>query len=275
MAGWWMTASSLTIPKHSLCGRPFAQGQGKNFVCPCVCGVWAISVSIFFTLTDRWHCALSCMIWHLAGGSILYTWCIGVSGCRKEISVLAGYFLCSDQNAVGNTTLTHERLARDLSLLCPLKLMRCISDQKITPQNSDDESLQRCTEDGGGREGGLLPPTPSLVQSLGPQRVSWLRLFLLFSCLGFWLSYSLRCLSSLNLFFPLFLPHPLFIPPYPVLGLSHGVNLWLWSSRNIGMATHALLCFVSFSLLAGSLTVSMCSCVCTVPYIRCLFLFRA
>lgn len=137
--------------------------------------------------------------------------------------------------------------------------MRCISDQKITPQNSDDESLQRCTEDGGGREGGLLPPTPSLVQSLGPQRLSWLRLFLLFSCLGFWLSYSLRCLSSLNLFFPLFLPHPLFIPPYPVLGLSHGVNLWLWSSRNIGMATHALLCFVS--LLACWLAHILSRCV--------------
>lgn len=62
------------------------------------------------------------------------------------------------------------------------------------------------------------------------------------------LSYSLCCSSSRSLnpfFFFFFFPHPLFIPPHPALGLSQGLNLWLWSYRSIGMATHALLCFVS------------------------------
>lgn len=69
--------------------------------------------------------------------------------------------------------------------------------------------------------------------------------FLSFSSLPVFISdsHSLSGFSFLNPF--LFLSHPLLIPPYPVLCLSQGFNLWLWSYRNIGMATHALLCFVS------------------------------
>lgn len=97
----------------------------------------------------------------------------------------------------------------------------------------DDESLQRCTvgrEDGGeGRAGCCCLPLLLLFSLWGLCWVSRLCLFLLSSCLHFWLLLALL-LFSLNLF-P-FLSHPLFIPLYLVLGLSQGLNLWLWSYRN-------------------------------------------
>ena len=118
----------------------------------------------------------------------------------------------------------------------------------------NDESLQRSHSWQGwwrGREGGLLlllPPTPSLVQSSGPPLgLQASSLSPLFSFLRFWLPLACsvaRPLALSTLFF-FFFPHPLFIPPHPALGLSQGLNLWLWSYRSIGMATHALLCFVS------------------------------
>lgn len=92
------------------------------------------------------------------------------------------------------------------------------------------------------REGRLQPPTLLFFSLWGLWWVSRFHLFLLSSCLHFWLSYSVA--FPLVIFF-LFLSHPLFIPPYLVLSLSQGLNLWLWSYGNIGMTTHALLCFVS------------------------------
>lgn len=142
--------------------------------------------------------------------------------------------------------------------------MRCISNQKITPQKSEMMkafSAAQLAERIDGKGGRAAASHSFLLFSLwGLRWVSRLCLFLLSSCLNFWLSYSLCCFSSLNPF--LVLPHPLFIPPYPVCGLSQGLNLWLWSYRNIGMPTHALLCFVS--LLACWLAHWLCSCVSTV-----------
>lgn len=86
----------------------------------------------------------------------------------------------------------------------PQLLMRCISNQKITPRKSEnDESLQRCTvgrEDGGEGRAGCCLPLLLLFSLWGLRWVSRLHLPLPSPCLHFWLSYSLCCFSSLNLF---------------------------------------------------------------------------
>lgn len=83
-------------------------------------------------------------------------------------------------------------------------------------------------------------PLLLLFSLWGLRWVSRLRLFLLSSCLKFCLSYSLSCFSLSQPFSLSLSP-----TPYLVLSLSQGLNLWLWSYRNIGMTTHALFCFVS------------------------------
>lgn len=155
--------------------------------------------------------------------------------------------------------------------------MRCISNQKITPEKSEMMkafSAAQLAKRMEGKVGGSFCLPLLLFFSLwGLCWVSWLRLFLLFSCLHLWLSHSHSGFSFLNPF--LFLSHPLLIPSYPVLCLSQGFNLWLWSYRNIGMATHALLCFVSLLAcwlahwLAGPIecvfTLYSCHTVCMLP----------
>lgn len=79
-----------------------------------------------------------------------------------------------------------------------------------------------------------------------------LSLFLMFSVWGFFL-FSRPCLpvlfspsSSLIPLVALMVSSlPLFIALYLVLSLSQGLNLCLWSYRNIGMTAHALPWFVS------------------------------
>lgn len=136
--------------------------------------------------------------------------------------------------------------------------MRCISNQKITPEKSEMMkafSVRTVGREGGGegREGCCCCccclPLLLLFSLRGLRWVSRLRLFPLSFPVFVSDSLLLALLLVLSLsqpfFFFFFFPHPLFIPPHPALGLSQGLNLWLWSYRSIGMATHALLCFVS------------------------------
>lgn len=121
----------------------------------------------------------------------------------------------------------------------------------------DDESLQRCTvgrerveERGrGGRAAAAAATSHSSSCSVFGASSGSLG-FVSFSSLPVFISDSLNllCCFFLSIYpstFFSFLSHPLFILPYMVFGLSQGLNLWLWSYRNIGMTTHALLGFVS------------------------------
>ena len=135
----------------------------------------------------------------------------------------------------------------------------------------DDESLQRSHSwqggwRGRGKEGCCCCLPLLLLFSLrGLRWVSRLRLFPLSFPVFASDSLLLALLLVLSLSQPFFFlsPHPLFIPPHPALGLSQGLNLWLWSYRGIGMATHALLCFVS--MLAWRLA----------PWLGCVFMHCA
>ena len=152
-------------------------------------------------------------------------------------------------------SLTNDQSRSVWSPQYPQLLMRCISNQKITPEKSEMMkafSVRTVGRDGGGegREGCCCCCLPLLLlfSLRGLRWVSRLRLFPL--SFPFFVSDSLLLALLLVLllsqpFFFFFFPHPLFIPPHPALGLSQGLNLWLWSYRSIGMATHALLCFVS------------------------------
>lgn len=153
MAGWWMTASSLTIAKHSRCGRPFAQGQGKNFVCVHVwVHVGAISILFHFN-------------WQLTLCSYMYC---TVPLHFHQISI----FLLSSPQTMGH-------LYKWSISACVIATIPTLTDalhlksENHPSKSRDDESLQCCTvgkrwTGSTGREGVLLPPTPSLAQPSGP-----------------------------------------------------------------------------------------------------------
>lgn len=246
MAGWWMTASSLTIPKHSQCGRPIVWGQGENFVCV---HVWMHvgAISIFMTLTDSWHSALTCIVQCLAWGLTLDT----INRVLEVDLFLQWYFLLPRFLYLLSTLkLLCSSQGLQMICLCLCDLLNihshwCVASQiRKSPQKNQrwwkPSALYSWRNDGLEGRACCCLPLLLLFSLWGLRWVCRLRLFLLSSCLHFWLSYSLSCFSLSQPFSLSLSP-----TPYLVLSLSQGLNLWLWSYRNIGMTTHALFCFVS------------------------------
>lgn len=219
-----------------------------------------ITVSIYSTLTDSWHCALTCVIWHLAWRQTLL-FKNALVGKKEILVILQWIFLdsfpsfypeccsCSIHPKLLHNSQALQMICLSLCDLHNIHTRWCDASQiRKSPHKNQrwwkPSALHSWQGGWRGRGAGCCLPLLLLFSLWGLRWVSRLCLFLLsLPVFNFWLSYSLCCFSSLNLF--LFLSHPPFIPPSPVLALSQGLNLWLWSYRNIGMTTHALLCFVS------------------------------
>lgn len=247
MAGWWMTASSLTIPKHSRCGGPFAQGQGKTFVCDHVwMHVGAISIFFHFNwqLTFCPHMYYTLLSLRINSLSILHR--------LSEVDLfLQWYFLLPRFLYLFSTfkLLCSSQALQMIRLwLCDLHNIHthwCVASQIRKSPNKNQRwwkpsALHSWQNHGLEGRACCCLPLLLLFSLWGLHWVSRLRLFLLSFCLHFWLSYSLSCFSLSQPFSLSLSP-----TPYLVLSLSQGLNLWLWSYRNIGMTTHAIFCFVS------------------------------
>lgn len=158
---------------------------GKNCVCVCV---WAINISVFFHL--NWQLTLCPYMQDMTLGLrvnpfYLTPWVFGRKvrnprelQCSVNVFIPSFYPECRSCSIHAKLLLNSQALQMIRLCLCDLHNIHscwCDASQiRKSPQKWDDESLQRCTvgrEDGGEGGGGgrgLLPPTHSLLQSLGP-----------------------------------------------------------------------------------------------------------